>query len=542
MRPLLSVVVPVYNQGASVVQNVRTIHERVASRLDGELELVVVSDGSLDRTEAELLENRIDGVRVLSYDRNLGKGYAVKAGALAARGSWIAYCDADLDLDPASIPEFLDVARRDGLDFAIGSKRHPDSRVFYPRSRRLASWMYQQLVRLLFELDVRDTQVGLKVFRAEVAEEVLPLIIVKRFAFDLEFLAVAHALGFTRIRELPVSLDYRFTGSGVRSVAVLRALIDTAAIFYRLRILRYYQRKRGLLGGDRFRRALDFQPRVSIVTDREPYVGHVDYPHVEVMPVPVGAAPETLAEAGRRASGEVVAFLASGARPSGNWLASAVPFLARSEIAAVVVPTVAPHQGSVWQQAAAAVTESRLGGGSLYFRSTPGNLRFVRDFPASNLVARKQDLLAVLADGDVDEDLPRRLAALGKLTLYTPESVVVTRKASLFRPHVRVVRAYARRRALAVRRYGWRGLRPSTLGLLVLPVALVAGAVVAAVGPWRVVGALPWLAYGSALLVAGIAAALRFRSLVVGGLAIAGLVATHVVYVTAFVRAILARA
>ena len=132
--------------------------------------------------------------------------------------------------------------------------------------------MYQQLNRLLFRLDVRDTQVGLKVFRREIAEEVMPLLLVKQFAFDLELLAVARALGYDRIRELPVRLDYRFTGSGVRSVAVLLALIDTAAIFYRLRILRYYQRKRELLAA--YARVQD-SPRVTLVAPSRPSGGSV---------------------------------------------------------------------------------------------------------------------------------------------------------------------------------------------------------------------------------------------------------------------------
>ena len=72
--------------------------------------------------------------------------------------------------------------------------------------------------------------------------------IVKRFAFDLELLAVARALGFGKVEELPIRLDYQFAGSGVQPLAVGRALVDTAAIFYRLRILRYYQRKRALAG------------------------------------------------------------------------------------------------------------------------------------------------------------------------------------------------------------------------------------------------------------------------------------------------------
>src|SRR5205823_7252505 len=138
---------------------------------------------------------------------------AVKTGALASRGDWIALIDADLDLDPASVPAYLDSARRDQLDFAIGSKRHPGSVVDYPRSRRVASWCYQQLNRLLFRLDVRDTQVGLKVFSRRIVDDVMPLLLVKRFAFDLELLAVASALGYDRVRELPVRLDYRFSGS-----------------------------------------------------------------------------------------------------------------------------------------------------------------------------------------------------------------------------------------------------------------------------------------------------------------------------------------
>jgi glycosyltransferase involved in cell wall biosynthesis len=246
--PLLTVVVPVYNGGDEVVRNVEAIAAVVREGLPGEeVEVIVVSDGSIDGTAERLLETRAaKGLRVIHYDRNLGKGYAVKAGALASRGRWLALVDADLDLDPASIPSYLALAQREDLDFAIGSKRHPESVVTYPSTRRVASWCYQQLNRLLFRLDVRDTQVGLKVFSRRVADDVLPLVLVKRFAFDLELLAVASSLGYDRIRELPVRLDYRFTGSGVGSVAVLGALWDTAAIFYRLRILRTYERKRRL--------------------------------------------------------------------------------------------------------------------------------------------------------------------------------------------------------------------------------------------------------------------------------------------------------
>ena len=100
---VLSIVVPVYNQGHSVVANLLAVRERTAASLPGASEVIAVSDGSFDETAAEMLAARSEWLRVIHYDRNLGKGYAVKVGALAARGRWIAYVDADLDIDPAAL-------------------------------------------------------------------------------------------------------------------------------------------------------------------------------------------------------------------------------------------------------------------------------------------------------------------------------------------------------------------------------------------------------------------------------------------------------
>lgn len=527
---LLTVVVPVYNLAGSIVENVTEIRRRIASGLDEPFELVVVSDGSVDRTEERLLEARDALLRVIHYDRNLGKGYAVKAGALAARGRWIAFVDADLDLDPGSIPTFLATAGDESLDFAIGSKRHPGSRVDYPRSRRFASWGYQQLVRALFSLDVQDTQVGLKVFRREIAEEVIPLLLVKRYAFDLELLAVSASLGYGRVRELPIALDYRFTGSGVRSLAVLRALVDTAAIFYRLRILRTYARKRRLLAAEGHVRSLTFRPLVSLVTGDPGAAERLDYPRIEVV------------DTAARAGGDVLALLDDGAIPAGNWLSSAVPFFENPEVAAVVTPTMAPADGPTRARAAAAIWESRLGGGSLYFRFTPGNLRFVGDFPARSIVVRRTDYLAAGCTEVPPEQVCERLDERGRRVLYTPETVVVAERPPLVRPHFREVVSYARARAASVRRHGVRGLRPSTIAQLVLLPVLVASVVLVAVGgAGRVAGAGVLAAYAAIVLFSASIAALRFRSASVG-LATAGfLPPTHVAYALAFVGGLMRR-
>jgi alpha-galactosidase len=96
---------------------------------------------------------------------------------------------------------------------------------------------------MLFRVKVHDTQTGLKLMRREVSEDVLRVALVKRFAFDLELLAIADHLGYDRIIEAPVTIDYAFS-STTNLRAVFWVLVDTAAIFYRLHLRRSYSQAR----------------------------------------------------------------------------------------------------------------------------------------------------------------------------------------------------------------------------------------------------------------------------------------------------------
>jgi glycosyltransferase involved in cell wall biosynthesis len=238
----LSVIVPAYREG-------RRIHDNL-KRLIGELdelnvtyEVVVVSDGNTDATVREAQRLGSPAVKVFHYPMNIGKGFALSLGVDQSTGALVTFIDADMELDPANINGFIELMETSGCDAVIGSKRHPESMVAYPRFRRLQSWVYQMMVRLLFNLNVRDTQTGLKVFRRQVLQETLPLLAIKKFAFDLELIVVAGQLGYQNVCEAPISLDYQFQ-STVNLGSAWRVLWDTAAIFYRLRILRYYQRRR----------------------------------------------------------------------------------------------------------------------------------------------------------------------------------------------------------------------------------------------------------------------------------------------------------
>ena len=100
-------------------------------------------------------------------------------------------------------------------DIVIGSKRHYLSFIYYSPFRRACSKLYQLLIKFFFGLNVTDTQVGFKLFRREVLEKVIPRIIIKKWAFDLEVLVVAHHLGFRRIIEAPIEIKKHYTKNRV---------------------------------------------------------------------------------------------------------------------------------------------------------------------------------------------------------------------------------------------------------------------------------------------------------------------------------------
>lgn len=238
---MLSIVTPAYKEGEHIYANLQELI-RAADDMGLPYEIIVVADGEVDDTYQQACRIESDKLHVYQYQTNQGKGFALSYGFYRSTGEVVVFIDADMDLPPHQIKDFVESVKTGAADIVIGSKRHPLSQVRYPTRRRLLSRCYQALIRALFDLRVTDTQVGLKAFRREVLETVLPRVVVKRYAFDLELLVVAQLLGFRAIKELPVELHYQFTGSGVGLRAVRHALQDTAGIFYRASLLHSYDR------------------------------------------------------------------------------------------------------------------------------------------------------------------------------------------------------------------------------------------------------------------------------------------------------------
>lgn len=234
---------PVYKQEKTIHDDILAIRDALRI-LSMQYEIIAVVDGYLDNSLKEIQKIRDSHVKVVGYKSNHGKGYAVRYGFSHASGDVIGFIDAGRDLSPSSLPLMFSQFEFEQADAVIGSKRHPDSNVKYPLYRIIMSWVYQQLVHILFGLNITDSQVGMKIYKRKLLADVLPRLLVKEFAFDIEILAVAYRLGYRKIREAPIRISYNFSASSIRFnklVSVIFNMVkDTLAVYYRLKILRYY--------------------------------------------------------------------------------------------------------------------------------------------------------------------------------------------------------------------------------------------------------------------------------------------------------------
>ena len=233
----LSVVIPAYNEETRIVSTL----ERVVAYLDTHwqpYEVLVVSDGSTDRTEAlvQAFAQNHPQVRLLAYLLNRGKGHAVRYGMVRAQGRWVLFSDADL-ATPIEELEKLAHALESGVAIAIGSRPLRESQLIVrqPFYREWAGRAFNKVVQLLAVRGIHDTQCGFKLFTHEAVQAIFPLCRLGGFSFDFEVLFYAQRLGYP-IAEVPVCWMHQ-EGSKVRLLRDgLRMLRDL--VWLRLSTLR----------------------------------------------------------------------------------------------------------------------------------------------------------------------------------------------------------------------------------------------------------------------------------------------------------------
>jgi dolichyl-phosphate beta-glucosyltransferase len=224
----LSIVVPVFNEERRLPALLEQLDAEADTTVSPAglrlVEVIVVDDGSVDRTASILEESEhLDGrLRVIRFEANRGKGAAVRAGALGAVGQRVLMTDVDLSTPLAEVLRLSAELDR-GIDFAMGSRSLPDSRVLIhqPAHRELAGKVFNLLFRLTTGLPWRDTQCGFKLFDLETTRRLFEVQRIEGFAYDAELCVNARRLGL-RVVEVPVrwvnNTDTRVTlfGSSVR--------------------------------------------------------------------------------------------------------------------------------------------------------------------------------------------------------------------------------------------------------------------------------------------------------------------------------------
>ena len=248
----LSVVIPFFNCSNCVSEVLDRIGLTLR-KLGVSYEIIAVNDGSSDNTSTCLMKEieKDRHITLCSYEKNMGKGYAIRYGIRRSHGEIVIFIDGDLDVSPDAICEYIKALN--DCDLVIASKRHPLSKIRMSATRKILSKLFNFLVRSLTGIRLSDTQTGLKVGDGNVLRDIFSVMRVNSYAFDVEFLTASTLLGL-RIKEMPVELSIE---NKFRLTQILQMLIDLLAIAYRFKIRREFESLKVRIDLHRIRREFE---------------------------------------------------------------------------------------------------------------------------------------------------------------------------------------------------------------------------------------------------------------------------------------------
>lgn len=229
----LSLIVPAYNEQHLIADHLALLVQYLQNRVAG-FEILMVDDGSTDQTVRVVRQvcETLPQVRLLEQVHNQGKGRAIQRGVQESRGEFILFMDADLPYELEAVEAFM-AALRAGADLAIGSRHMAGSQIRgVPALRYLSGQVFSMLVALLMFPGIRDTQCGLKGFRAEAARQIFKRVTIHKFGFDVEALYIARKRKYA-ILPIPVQM------TGFRQDSRVRILQDSVRMFMDLFTIRW---------------------------------------------------------------------------------------------------------------------------------------------------------------------------------------------------------------------------------------------------------------------------------------------------------------
>lgn len=240
MKPDLTIVIPAYNESERIVEPLAKILDFCKS--SGQThEIIVVDDGSSDDT-TEIAQKALTSTptvssQVIRYEKNRGKGFAIKTGLLAATADIALFTDADLSTPIEETSKLVDPIRSNEFDLTFGSRALDRSLIgmHQPWRREQGGKVMNLIIRTMSGLKFSDTQCGFKAFNMTKFRPLLDMMTIDRFGFDVEFLFVANYHDL-RLAEIPV----RWNDVAGSKVSVFR---DTRRMFSELAQIRRNARR-----------------------------------------------------------------------------------------------------------------------------------------------------------------------------------------------------------------------------------------------------------------------------------------------------------
>ena len=230
----LTIIIPAYNEAKRLPDTLLKIEQYCSGSLDHPYELLVIDDGSTDETAVRVreLQKQIPSLVLHHYDRNRGKGYALRTGMHLAGGRLILFTDADLSTPIEELPRFLE-ALNAGASVVIATRKNEAAKILQhqPLWRESMGKAFTWLSNTILGLKVSDFTCGFKAFESSAGKKIFRMQKIQRWAFDSEILFLANQLGYA-VREIPV----QWKNSPESKVRIGR---DTLSSLYALFLIRW---------------------------------------------------------------------------------------------------------------------------------------------------------------------------------------------------------------------------------------------------------------------------------------------------------------
>ena len=538
--------------------------ESFLKNTDHSYEMVIVDNMNTQDSYKRLkeIDSTLESAVTILDQRPLPEAWAIKEALRYTSGNYVVFYDYNYDLDLKDLSHLLQEMEEENLDLISGYKRDTEKLFHYSLIHRLVRRFYFLVIDTLFGKINKDIPPNVKILKARVLEKLLARTVAKTYPLGLELLIVANHLGY-RIKSLPIRLEaiekYRHR---VSLKTMYEALLEILGIYYRLKILKYYDREQTL--------PQDYPP-VSIiipVKEKNRYLDEcinacwqLDYPDFEiiVLPdekfelpdkniriIPTGnlSPPEKRDIGIEDARGEIVAFLDSDAFPLSQWLTYGVRYFGDNEIGAVGGPAITPASDTFWPRVSGIIFSSFIVGGNCKFRYVPMPYREVEDCPSCNLLVRKSVLKkiegfnTVFYPGDDTILCFKIIHKAKKKIIYDPDVVVFHHRRSLFFKHFRQLASYALHRGYFVRKFPQTSRKlPYFLPSLLIITILVMGLITVFL-PFMRPYYITLLAIYGVLVLSTAIKTLNYKLILVVFL---GIIATHITYGLWFIKGLVAR-